>query len=201
VKESEFPNSGSNLPHSIANILKNKLPDSASTQTCTKRIINANNPPARKATYIREQCIIVKGIPEVPELTPKEQVKNDIKHIQDNILAILHEDEIVQILKVFRIGIKNNINYSRPVKIILENSSQVKLLLERRGLLRTINPDIYFQKDYHPLERQKFRDLYSELKSRREKGETDIEIRNGVIVNFQRPYLWQHPIVITRTSQ
>jgi hypothetical protein len=201
VEESKSPDLRSHLSHSIASILKNDLPELNAIQNCPNSIISNDKPHAKKSLYTREQCIIVKGIPELNKATPKELVNNDIKLVQDTISHLLRDNEAVQILKVFRIGTRNdnNNNYSRPVKIILENSSQANLLIERRLFLKTINPNIFFQQDYHPLERQKYRELYLELKSRKEKGETDIKIRNGVIVKFHRHYLWQNPILITKT--
>jgi hypothetical protein len=153
------------------------------------------------AHYRREQCIIVKGIPESLEGSPKEKVRRDLEQFQDCVMPLLAENDRIQVLRAHRLGTDTSNQRPRPLKVILRDPDQSQLLLKRKGLLRSNNPNVFFQPDYPPKERQKFRELYSELKSRKEKGETGIRIQNGQIIQSNQTYLWNNPFTIVKVPK
>ncbi len=55
----------------------------------------------------------------------------------------------------------------------------------------------FFQKDFHPTEKQNMRDLRTELSLRRQKGEKHLTIKDGKIVKSIRPFLWRTAVTIT----
>jgi hypothetical protein len=56
----------------------------------------------------------------------------------------------------------------------------------------------FFQRDFPPKERQKYRELYKELMLRRGNGEPNLRIWNGRIVYSKNH--WEGPIIIRKEN-
>jgi hypothetical protein len=150
--------------------------------------------------YNRKQSIVIYGIPESTEKFPNDRILADLEKFQRCLEPILKDNEQITVHKAFRLG-KINSNPSsldrpRPLKIILGSEIQTQLLLDRKYMLKEYLPEVFFQPDYNKIERDKLKLTLRELKSRKERGETNIRILNGEIVVSQKPFLWKQPITM-----
>jgi hypothetical protein len=163
------------------------------TNGCHTISTTSNNAPV----YSIDQCLIIKGIPESDDLIPKNRIKHDLSQFQECASKLLQNGEGVEVCKIFRLGSYEPKNFPRPLKVIFRNESQRNILLNRKAMLRSVTPQVFFQREYSPKERQKYRDLYEQLKTRRELGETGLIIRNGEIIKMGTSYLWRTPVLIS----
>jgi hypothetical protein len=193
------------ISHSIDNILMSSpnpgthgLPFDLHGPHETQRTISPLDSPVRKNNYQRDQCIVVKGIPESNNSKPVDQIKDDISVFQSCALSILNDGESIAVIRAFRLGKNASDLKPRPLKIVLENSTQADLLLNRKHLLSTHHRNVFFQRDYPPKERQKYRELYKELMLRRSNGELNLKIRGGKII-YTRQY-WDAPLLIRKVN-
>ncbi len=84
----------------------------------------------------------------------------------------------------------------RPLKVILGSTEQAKVLIDATDIRVNSGNPVFFQRDYHPKERQKIRELQSELSLRRQSGEKHQTIKDGEIVTAPRPFLWRSAVPI-----
>jgi hypothetical protein len=154
----------------------------------------------RLPAYTTGQCLVVKGLPESNSDIPKTRLKDDLLLIQSCFSFLLRGDESLEICKAFRLGKYDPSSSPRPIKIILKEEVQRNVLLQRKFLLRSYTPCVFFQKEYTPKERHKYRELYSAMKLRMELGETSLMIRNGEIIKRKSSFLWNTPVTISHRS-
>jgi hypothetical protein len=147
--------------------------------------------------YSINQCLIIKGLPESDDNIPKKRLEHDLSQLQSCISPILEGNESLEICKAFRLGKYETSNFPRPLKIILREENQRDLLLQRRSLLKDGTSRIFFQREFTPKEREKYRELHTIMKSRMELGEKFLTIMNGEIVKRNPPYLWTTPVTIS----
>ncbi len=155
----------------------------------------------------RNQCIVIKGMPESSAEAPKKRIDHDMDLFHTYVKALLYLDEEMEVpvLKAFRMGQKKDSNEDsgqpRPIKFILKHEEQVKLLLSRKPHLRKNHSTVFFQRDYSPAEREKWRELMTELHRRSNAGQRNLRIVNGEIVTAQRSFLWRQPITICLSNR
>jgi hypothetical protein len=155
---------------------------------------------ANDGIFSTNQCLIIKGLPESSDIIPKNRLKHDLSQLQSCTFPLLQGDESLEICKAFRLGKYETSKFPRPLKIILRSEDQRDLLLSKKSILRNYSPHVFFQREYSPKERQKYRDLYQLMKSRLELGETSLIIRNGEIVKRNNSFLWSTPVKISRLT-
>ncbi len=83
------------------------------------------------------------------------------------------------------------------LKVKLESAEQAQKMIDTKCIRKNSDTSVFFQKDFHPTERQKMRDLQIELSLRRQKGEKHLIIKDGKIVTTTRPFLWGTAVTIT----
>jgi hypothetical protein len=188
----------------------------ASDVTCNVHLSSSLVPTSHKATvphqtptlrapsmgettkpYKPEQCLIVQGLAESLESVPKKRTFEDLRGIQKCIESILSEGDHVEIHKAYRLGALKEDMRPRPLKLILGDENQVKMLLQRKHHFRTTDPTVFFQREYTPKEREKHRCLVTQLKQRQLSGEQNLVIQNGMIVRKQIQFLWKNPFSIS----
>ena len=114
----------------------------------------------------------------------EDQYKDDVTKFQ-NILSNKVPIRKDDVKAFFRIGKERNSSKPRPIVIKLSNEDIRLKLLKLRNL--QYNDDsqdhnIYINPDRTKKEQEIYRKLLSELKERRSKGEENIAIRNGKII-------------------
>ena len=138
------------------------------------------------------------------EITERERRKNNIvvynlkegsnrQADKDSATVLLNSilDFEVNITKLFRLGQATN-NKNRPLLIGLESEEIKFQILAAAPRLRTSKqfPKVYISQDMTQAERQKHKQLVTQLKQRRAKGEQNIVIRNGrIITRYSRTQL------------
>jgi hypothetical protein len=148
--------------------------------------------------YAVEQCLIVKSLPESDDNIPKNRLKRDLAQIQMCFSYLLREGERLDICKAFRLGKYEPSGNPRPLKIIFRDEMQRNILLQRKFLLRGYSPCVFFQREYTPKERHKYRELYLTMKTRMDLGESSLMIKNGEIIKRERSsYLWINPVSVS----
>ena len=132
--------------------------------------------------------IVYYNVPESSKNESADRMKDDFDLIKKSYSEtdIAHTD----VTSIFRVGKKDD-NKARPVvvkyinletkKRILNGSENLKLLFNNESI------NIYVSVDRTPKQREEHKKLVTELKQRRDGGETDIVIRNDKIVrNFRK---------------
>ncbi|KAF0711336.1 Uncharacterized protein FWK35_00037251 [Aphis craccivora] len=137
--------------------------------------------------------LIIRGVPESPNKSISERISHDKKFVSDIFSKLDPPVPVELILKAYRIG-KTSDTKPRLLKIILTSREAVdsivttfpKLLINPPDHLRSVS----ITRDRTQSERQSIREVYQELSTRRERGESNISIRyyNGI------------PKIITATS-
>ncbi len=85
----------------------------------------------------------------------------------------------------------------RPLKEILGSAEQAKVLIDATDIRVNSGNPVFFQRDYHPKERQKMRELRTELSLRQKRGEKHLTIKDGEIVTAPRKCLSRSAVAIT----
>ena len=138
------------------------------------------------------QCnLIIHNVPESPSMesnTRKAYDENQAKDILEHL-----DVEVAEVTQPTRLGKKTE-NASRPrlLRVTVSNERVKKQALMKAKILRKsedqtlskiyITPDLTFQ------EREKNRKLRAELAARKQKGETELVIRNGRIIKGDPPF-------------
>jgi hypothetical protein len=162
--------------------------------------INSDSPSDRKVNnklYTSDQCLIIKGIAESHEVDPKARISYDLGQFKECAIALLKKDERIEVLKAYRLGKFEPDGKCRPLKLVLRDENQRNLLLQRKNLLQIHHSSVFFQREYTPKERQKYRDLYQEMQFRISNGESGLIIKQGKVVVRNQPYLWENPVLIS----
>jgi len=148
-----------------------------------------------KEAYDRAQAIVIRGLPESNSERPKDRVLHDVHQFQSVASCLVDSETNIMVLKAFRMGLKED-GRQRPLKIILDSVTHAQQLLDNKAKLRACHPAVFFQPDYHPLERKKMRDLRADLEKRRAAGEKHLVIKNLKIIK-QKSFLWTAPLHMT----
>ena len=134
----------------------------------------------------RKLNLVIVNLPESQGTSAEDFKKNENTKIQKLVKEIVPEKNI-QIKNHVRLGQKNigNKNQPRLLKITVDNEETKKELLSKAANINR-NSDsknkVYINPDYTAKEREIFRHLRQELKERTGKGERNLIIRNGKIV-------------------
>ncbi|VDM04868.1 unnamed protein product [Schistocephalus solidus] len=88
----------------------------------------------------RETFVVIQGLPESNAQTSKEQISADLAMFQHLLNDLLHSGETITVRAASRLG-KKDIEQSQnltpwPIKIVLENKEEAKLLLSRKTNIR-----------------------------------------------------------------
>jgi hypothetical protein len=148
------------------------------------------------SAYTTDQCLIIYGIPESTNDSPKGRITEDLSQVQLCIASLLGANEHIEIYKAYRLGSAQPTQKPRPLKLILNNNQQVELLLRKKFFLKNQHPNVFFQKEYSVRERQKRRELTLEIKRRYANGDTNLVIKDGEIVKRTQAFLWQKPFTV-----
>jgi hypothetical protein len=159
--------------------------------------------PSDSFSFDRKQCIVIHGFAESNEKLPRDKLAADLYLFQNCLESILTENESITVLKAFRLGrLDDNFNAEirpRPLKLILKDEQQAELLLKRKHMLKSLQPNVFFQPDYTLKDRDKLRETLLELKRRKNCGERNLRILNGEIVSKPRFFLWKEPVTLRAT--
>ncbi|VDL97829.1 unnamed protein product [Schistocephalus solidus] len=152
----------------------------------------------------RENCVVIQGLPESTAHTSKERISADLAMFQHLLNDILHSGETITVRAAFRLG-KKDIEQSqnvkpRPIKIVLDNKEEAKLLLSRKTNLRNSHKQIFFQPDYSPAERLKRRELVIEMKRRLAAGESNLVIYRERVIQRNATLLWNQPMLMMASA-
>lgn len=125
---------------------------------------------------VRSKNLIIVGLPEqtaAEKLARQSGDKNDAQETLQSIVSKNHK-----ILKTFRLG-KYIPGKTRPLKVFLENQSEVKEILRNRNKL----PDkLRVYSDRTPTQKTMMQELSQELNRRKNNGEANLTIKyvNGI---------------------
>lgn len=125
----------------------------------------------------RKTNLIVFGIPEQTNVSPKEKVAHDLLEIQNLLKAANcppnHE------IKAFRIGKESTTNTIRPIKVILPSEKQVHAVIKKAKELRSNSSykSVSISFDRTPKQIDHYRQLKKNLEERMKNGETNLKIK------------------------
>ena len=182
-----------NIEQEIQEIKQNKKTDETQVIDCVEKVLTARSKEsldeeAEKAK--RKSNVIIHGLPESGASDASERQDDDL----GLIASMLHEMKCdsVEAVQAVRLGRKPDTNDStqaykpRPLKLVLKTEDQKIQVLTSAKNLRLIKDggwkDVFLHADLTMKEREKRRQLVSEMKERKEQGETDLIIVNGKIV-------------------
>ena len=143
----------------------------------------------------KELNVCVFNVPESTAETLELQRMDDIKALKKVLngkLVIQPED----LKNIYRIGKKSEEPKARPIIMMFTNKEKRYEILQQREL-KYINEDsaetvnIYINPDRTKKQREELKELRSRLKERREKGELNIKISNGKIIENALPFRGQ----------
>lgn len=132
---------------------------------------------------LRNQCarnIIIRGAPESLDSQAHKRVEDDINLVHDIFQKLEPQVPQTSICKAFRIG-KNVNTKPRLLKVVLLSHDDPNRVIVPFLRLRTTSPEqfanISISRDRTLLERQSIREIYNELRTRQDHGESNISIR------------------------
>ena len=118
----------------------------------------------------RQNNILIFNMPE----SQSNEVAEDLRKIRDKFNIIKPN---ITIKKTIRLGKKSE--KPRPLKVVLDSPSDATLILKNR---KKFEPENKIKPDWTPIQQQYVRNVYQELQTRTENGETDLGIiyRNNI---------------------
>jgi hypothetical protein len=180
-------------PNISPNIKIPEQPNSVTAQTCC--------PIERHSEDLHTKTLVLLGVPESDSIVPKIRLQADIDFLQGCLGKVIPPGKDFTIRKIFRVKPRQtNSNFPRLLKVILDCTEDRDLILSRCYLLKGLYPKISIQKDLTLAERLAHKALVTQLKNRIAAGEVGLRIKNGKIVQTQRPFLWTNPLILVRTS-
>ena len=162
------------LQNKFNDIILHNQPVSSDAQELSKTTTSIVDELAERDRKAKN--LMIYNFPEEHDLETEKA--NFIKMCND----ITNPDEI-RLLKFYRIGRKDG-NRFRPLLVGFDTEDIKLLILSRAHRLRyhQIYNKVYIAPDMTKLERTKYKKLVEELKTRRQQGEQNLIIRNGVII-------------------
>ena len=140
----------------------------------------------------RKSNLIIYGLPESDEVNPLQRKDDDTQKARSAISQSFGEESL-SILATYRLGRKSE-GKTRPLKVVLKSADVRDEILRRyRAAVSAESlPDssIQLSRDRTQREREEYRRLRNELKLREDKGEENLMIRRGKIV--QRRFREEH---------
>ena len=133
----------------------------------------------------RRHNLVIYGMPESSDSTSTELGTNDQTRFS-NLVRSQFNTENINISKAIRIGRSTN-GRPRPLLVTLLDDSSRRYILQNAKSLRnnsTYN-NVYISPDLTPKEREINRQLHTELKRRKQAGETNLMIKRGKIITKQ----------------
>ena len=130
----------------------------------------------------RRHNLVIYGMPESSNSTSAELGTDDQSRFSGLVRSQFNIENI-NISKVIRIGRSTN-NKPRPLLVTLLDDSSRRYILQNAKSLRnnsTYN-NVYISPDLTPKEREINRQLHTELKRRKQAGETNLMIKRGKII-------------------
>ena len=132
----------------------------------------------------RRSDIILFGLPESTSDEPIVRKKDDETKVKSMLVGLPDRGKL-EIKSLYRLGRRMD-EKARPLKVIMGNQTMRDDVLSgfRDGKLDLSTYDegsIQFSRDRTKAEREDYRKLRKELNDRKEKGESDLIIRNGRI--------------------
>lgn len=122
----------------------------------------------------RERNILIFGVPE----SPSDNAQLSDLVTVNNILHTTTTDSSITACSVRRLGKTPNSNKPRPIKVVLNNTSDVKCVWKFKNRLALTKYDkIVFRDDQTPRQIQYLKLLRAELNNRIDGGETDLTIK------------------------
>ena len=135
--------------------------------------------------FKRRNNLIIYGLPECKNGDEDERLRVDTSRI-DKLFRELEVNALK--INIQRLGNKIT-EKPRPIKIELENEATKYKILKKAGKIKTISEEelkqIIISGDMTLKQRELDKILREELKERRLKGEKNIKIKNGKIVNTE----------------
>ncbi len=129
------------------------------------------------------------GTRQRKQRAPRQRSANDLHQFTETVNTVFKNSQEIRVRKAYRIGStycnKNGEQRPRPPKVMLESAEQAQKLIDTNAL------------DFHPTEKQKMRDLRTEVSLRRQKGKKHLTIKDGKIGTTPRPFLWGTAVTIT----
>ncbi|BHF66482.1 hypothetical protein SprV_0200949900 [Sparganum proliferum] len=111
---------------------------------------HAANSPERKCKedHNRQQCLVIQGLSESNAIRPEDRVSEDLASFHGLLNHFLQTDMEIKVLKAFRIGKRSADTTAalppRPLKIMLENKEQIRLILSKKANLRNTHTNRFF---------------------------------------------------------
>ena len=136
----------------------------------------------QKEREYRANNIIVYNIPESSRSEAEDRIKEDLSTVTRVFEAMDIEDQDI-VEKCVRVG-KKETGKNRVTKVVLKDKGIRSKILKRAKALKDIEEfeRVYVGPDLTIMQRKEQQELRKELFARREKGETDIFIRRGKII-------------------
>lgn len=120
----------------------------------------------------RANNLMVYGVPESKNRSLQQKIKDD-----ETALTPLFSDVGIgqdDVIKVLRVG-KAIEGKTRPIKLIMKDSHLVKNVITRRNNIKNDNIKVSYDKT--KLQQEQFKSTLAELRSREQKGESDLFIK------------------------
>ena len=167
------------LEQRIDSLESNKPPENTVQPATTSTINETLN--EQKERESRAKNIILFNIPESDKQNPQERTQEDTNFVTRVFQTL--EIEKCDIDKCIRLGKKVS-GRSRLTRVTLKNQDSKGNILRKSRALESSEDfsEIYIRPDLTRLQRTEQRMLRDELRSRREKGEDNIFIRRGKII-------------------
>ena len=134
----------------------------------------------------RKANVIVHGLPESEAENSEQRIDDDLAVLATMFHEIDADD--VKVVNTVRLGKKsaNPEDKPRPLKLVLDSVDSKISVLKRSKNLRSKEDGgwskIFVHQDLTPKQREARKPLVAELKERKAKGETDLIIYNGKVV-------------------
>ena len=143
----------------------------------------------QKLIDARKNNICIFNLPESQQNDPKLAYQEDINSIK-LLFANRVELQKQDIIEVYRKGNKNNGSARRIIIKFSSYEKKIEILKLRNLHFKTDSDDVVINivHDRTITQQIQHKKLVKELKERREKGESDIYIKNGKIIQYKQPF-------------
>ena len=132
----------------------------------------------------RKPNLIFFGLPEPKSSNSEDRKEDDFQRVKSLVKNSLGSSRHAELRALYRLGEKTDA--CRPLKVVLElESSRNKVLRKFKSEVSEGDRLIVVIKDRTRSERDAYKKLRSDLKARSEKGEQNLVIRNGRIVQVK----------------
>ena len=150
----------------------------------------------QKVPQSRNRSLIILNAPESRLETSADGIHHDTQFLERMVSLLFDEGEpAIKVELAFRLGRKNEDPLKpRPLKVILEEEEQCRRVLKRTFRLK--GESFFVVRDLSPEDRIRMREAVKELKERRTKGETNLQIVDFRVVKREPKVRWK-PVLLT----